>query len=599
MNQGRFLVAPSIRKVDNAGTRRKFMPTQQLDAGATTLLQLLTRKMEFISPLFQRRYVWDTKELDALWQDIDSLVDGVAGNRFLGALVFEVKSAGVSFKPDSLWIIDGQQRLTTLFLVLLRIAVEAEAASQNQIAAQLYSLYLLNVHQTSPTEIAYTAKLRPTLLDHEQFRQILMEIDSYKPQLPNPFGDAAGKLTSAWKSIKKEVRARCGHGKSFSAEQAQILASAILEKLKFVEIMLGEEDPHQVFDSLNSKGKALENKDLIRNLVFSKLSERPSEAERIYDASWMPLERQLGDQFDGYFFPFGLIHKSSITNSSLLSYLREKWSASEAEDIIADIKSYIPEYLALDSDDEAHRDIYSGHPELLEAIQRLHRMHVPTAFYPYMMRVLHEFIAGNLDIKDAIGNAKLIEAFLVRRAFAGLDPTGLHTVFKDFWNVTQGSSKKFIEHFDQGGSVQFPTDNEFSDGVHVRDIYNRKLRHYILSEYERGLQGGDPYPGIEPTIDHVLPRKYSQAWGHIFTEEDHKRLSNTWANLVPLSGPANAEKGNRSWEEARSIFRTETVFKTTKRLAEQYMEWNVQSIEARADQLALWALGRWPRNPEP
>lgn len=565
---------------------------QELQAGPVTLLQLLKGEREYVSPLFQRQYVWGGKEIGQLWKDVDEILDGAESTRFLGALVLEVKTAGLAFQPDSTWIVDGQQRLTTLYLALLKIAQQADRAGAKELATTICRQYLFNQDGTFRDR----PKLLPTLLDYRQFNNLFDGLESVSPRLQPAFGDEGGALAKANRSILAAVRERITVDKVFDEPKAKALVATLLEKLKFVQIVLGDnQDPHQVFDSLNAQGVRLENKDLIRNIVFQRLAGNPADAEVLYRSRWVPLEQDLGARFDAYFFPFALVHQPTVTKSTLLAALRDKWAQLSPNDIVEDLRTYVPVFNALTSEDIESRNALTDSQDINELMWRLFRMSAPTSIYPFVLRVVSAYRDNELSEDWTRRNLLQIESFLVRRALAGFEPTGLHAVFKDLWSKTMGDPLKFVEEIDRNPTVQFPDDAQFRRDILEKPLYGRRLAKYILAEYERGLLGGDPYPDVEPTIDHVMPQELTDAWKAAITPEDHKALKDTWANLVPLSGPANAEKGRKPWPDVRTYFETETVFKTTKRLAQQNAAWGPDEIRARAGQLVLWATTRWPK----
>ncbi|MEZ4491679.1 MAG: DUF262 domain-containing HNH endonuclease family protein [Dehalococcoidia bacterium] len=565
---------------------------QELQAGPVTLLQLLKGEREYVSPLFQRQYVWGSKEIGQLWKDVDEILDGAESTRFLGALVLEVKTAGLAFQPDSTWIVDGQQRLTTLYLALLKIAQQADRAGATELSTTICRQYLFN----QDGEFRDRPKLLPTLLDYKQFNNLFDGLQSVHPRLQPAFGDESGALAKASRSILTAVRERISVDKVFDEGKAKALVAALLEKLKFVQIVLGDsQDPHQVFDSLNAQGVRLDNKDLIRNIVFQRLAGSPNEAEVLYRSKWVPLEQDLGTRFDSYFFPFALVHQPTVTKSTLLAALRDKWTPLTPNQIVEDLRTYVPVFNALTSEDATSRDTITESQEINDQIWRLYRMGAPTSLYPFILSVVTAYRNGQLTLDWTRRNLLQIEGFLVRRALAGFEPTGLHAVFKDLWTKTAGDPDKFIQEIDRNPTVQFPDDVQFRRDILERPLYGRRLAKYILAEYERGLRGGDPFPDVEPTIDHVMPQELTEAWKEVVTTDDHKALKDTWANLVPLSGPANAEKGRKPWPDVRKYFETETVFKTTKRLAQQNETWTSAEIRARAEQLVLWAIERWPK----
>ncbi len=565
---------------------------QELSAGPVTLLQLLRNEREYVSPLFQRRYVWTSKQIEQLWKDVDEILEGRESARFLGALVLEVKSSGVAFQPDSSWIVDGQQRMTTLYVSLLEIARLAEAGGDSDLAASIFRQYIFNqdgAHQNRP-------KLTPTLPDYRQFNGLFDGLSGVSPRLKPAFGDEVGSLSVAYRHIAREVKRRVFHEKAYSPELARLVSSALLQRLKFVQINLGDaEDPHQVFDSLNAQGVRLENKDLIRNIVFQRLADAPGDAEALYNGQWLPFEQELGARLDDYFFPFALIAKPSATKSTLLATLRDRWSALEPSEILADLKGYVPAFLALVEADESRVARYESDAVKL-AVRRLQRMNSPSSVLPFSMRLLRGYENGEIDEASAEGSLRLIESFLVRRAVAGFEPTGLHALFKDLWSETKGKPELVVATIDRSATIQFPRDEQFAEDVRTKPLYGRRLARYVLAEYERGLLGGDPFPEIDLTIDHVMPQTLTTVWKGVVSQDDHEALKDTWANLVPLSGAANSEKGQMSWDDARAYFQSETVFKTTKRLAQANDTWDADAIRARADSLAQWAVQRWPRS---
>lgn len=565
---------------------------QELQAGPVTLLQLLQGEREYVSPLFQRQYVWGEKEIEQLCNDVDAILDGTEETRFLGALVLEVKNAGLAFQPDSAWIVDGQQRLTTLYMALLRIALEAEKAGQNELSGSIIRQYLLNQNGSYRNK----PKLLPTLLDYLQFNNLFEGMATSTPQLQIPFGDGDGGMKKAMRLISQYVKRIVASPQGFDDQKAIRLVSTLLEKLKFVQIVLGDkQDPHQVFDSLNAQGVRLENKDLIRNIVFQRVSNNPVEAEHLYNTEWIPLERELGSRFDPYFFPFVLVYNPSTTKSTLLAALRQRWENISPLDIVRDLRRHVACYNALTSPDKQHRLKVSGSEQIDNLLCRLHEMKAPTVTYPFILRIVQAFIASEISEKWTVSNLSQIESFLVRRSLAGFEPTGLHAVFKDLFTKTQGDPSAFVNEFDRNPTIQFPDDDQFANDIMHRPLYSRKLAPYILSQYERGIAGGDPHPDVKITIDHVMPQELTQTWSTIITEDEHKNLKDVWANLVPLSRPANSEKGAKPWSFTRDFFITETIFKTTKRLAHDNEQWGPTEIRNRSKHLAEWAILRWPR----
>ncbi|MEX2238867.1 MAG: DUF262 domain-containing HNH endonuclease family protein [Dehalococcoidia bacterium] len=567
------------------------MASDKLEAAPITLHDLLEGEKEFRAPVFQRRYVWAKKHLDTLWEDIDAILDGEDARRFLGALVLQDRSSGLAFAPKSYWMVDGQQRITTLYLTLLAIARSAERNGDVELADQIVKRYLLN----QSGQNRHRPKIRPTNRDLRQFAVVVSSLETEEAELPEGFGEESEKMTQAYARLEAEVANRVKRGGNGSLKT---LATALLESLGFVQISLSDEqDPHQVFDRLNDAGEDLGTIDLVRNVVFAKFGDEYQRAESFYNTKWRPsFEDSLASNIDGFFFPFTLAHEPDTTKSQVFSTLKKRWTTAEPAAIFEELIEFVSPYKALVVGEALET---SG--LLADAIARLQRMPAPTVIYPFAMRVIHAALNGTLEASRAAQNLALIEAFLVRRSVSGFEATGLHSIFKDLWKSTQGDPHKVLERI-QTSTIRLPDDATFCEDIKTKGLYGRRLTPYILLEYELGLEGArdrlSPQTLRETmTVDHVLPQDYGLHIAELMSKKTHENIVHTWANLVPLSGPLNSSKGDRPWSEIRDDLRTETVFATTKRLAERQETWNADEIGKRAESLCRWALTRWPRTP--
>jgi hypothetical protein len=162
------------------------------------------------------------------------------------------------------------------------------------------------------------------------------------------------------------------------------------------------------------------------------------------------------------------------------------------------------------------------------------------------------------------------------------------------WQDAGSDPVALVREIDRRATVRFPSDAEFREDVRSRAVYRMRLLPYVLAVYEASLPGDPVPPGLVPTIDHVMPQHPDATWE--VARDDHSRLVDTWANLIPLSGPGNAAKSNLGWPAVRDRLRVESAWKTARHLAETNESWNVGDIEARAERLATFALKEWPRD---
>lgn len=585
----------------------------ELNAGGVRPADLFRGDVQYRAPIFQRHYIWKEKQFEVLWSDFSLLGEegGEVESRFLGALVLEDQGGGLATDPDEYLIVDGQQRLLTIYLVLIAVAERAHAlgtARAKSFAIDMTRQWLVN----QASKVADTAKVLPTLEDFSQFRSVMHSLSKFTtPSLPAPYGSVQGRLTAMFERIRGRLAIEMARAVQSLANEAdeqqsdgvpsidvemellEALAGTVLNKLKFVQIVLGDDDdPHHVFDRLNDAGIKLDVADLVRNDVFQRMAGDPSGARKLHENEWTPFEASLSGRLPQFIFPYALIKKPTTTKGRMMTDLREEWSGKAAPDVIADMGGFVPSFNALAWPTRTAKILKDLSPAFRLQVERLARMPIPASVYPYAMMVIRLTVADRLDESTATHDLLLVESFLVRRALAGFEPTGLHAVFKTMWHRTHGVPEKLLAEIQSRGTVQFPSDAEFEVDIRTGTLYGRRLANYVLAEYDRSLPG-DPTPDLKPTIDHVMPRRLASAWN--VNPDDHKRLLNVWANLVPLSGPGNSAKSNDSWASVRMRLLEESSFKTARGLALKYKDWGIEEIEHRSTELVAWALARWPR----
>jgi hypothetical protein len=567
-----------------------------IEAGASTMVEIFGKEACYRSPLFQRQYVWGKQQITDLWGDITQIAEGVESSRFLGAVVFDIKSAGRAFTADDIQIIDGQQRLSTIYFFIIQFGLIAKKYGFDDVANDLFGKYILiqkNKQRGEP-------KVHPTLLDLRQLNNVLRDIPSeYPVKVLHDHGDKNGRIKDANIEISKLIEKACtGDDGKFSFDLFEKYLTILLEKLQVVSIYLGEEqDPHQVFDSLNAKGIKLESKDLIRNLVFQKTSNDPEETEMVYRSSWLPLEEAMGSEFEDYFFPFALSGAPTTTKSKMLSTLKERWKDMGAQEIIKDIKRHQDIYLCFVGSDAQFDEVkrrYELSNRTVGAINCLKQIGMPSSIQPFIFNLFELVVAERLKQDVFSSYLDLIEAFLVRRAICGYEPTGLHALFKDvFFKLGEkgGHAKPevFLEIISGNKTIVFPDDVMFSDAICKKSLYSRKIKNYVIIEYENGFDG-DPISHSQPmNIDHIMPQT-AGAWD--VDENEHEIYVNTWGNLVPLSAPLNSKKSNRTWEDVQVIYRDENLYRTPKTIA-SLKSWDIEAIVKRSADIAAWACDRW------
>ncbi|NJO91529.1 MAG: DUF262 domain-containing protein [Chloroflexia bacterium] len=287
-------------------------------------------------PIFQREYVWSERQFVRMLNELDSIVDGEDVNRFLGAIIGVRRNSNPA-SPQVFEIVDGQQRLTTLYLL---VTSAAYIASRNGHEDYAKGLINTNLILTWWTPVSTNTKLIPSYSDRAQFNKIIRVLinsgrlgDSLGVQtiLLDSQGSETGRLKRQFDKITKVLQNRYDE---FGLEHIKELITAATTKLTFVFILL--RDPSNattVFKGLNDPGIPIGIGDLVRNEVFSSIATDSNQALSIHRDHWIPFREKFGEFFDNYFFPFAIIHKSSIKNAELFHGLVEIWSSSNGNPI--------------------------------------------------------------------------------------------------------------------------------------------------------------------------------------------------------------------------------------------------------------------------
>jgi hypothetical protein len=200
---------------------------------------------------------------------------------------------------------------------------------------------------------------------------------------------------------------------------------------------------------------------------------------------------------------------------------------------------------------------------------------------------------GGLSTDDAISILGVIESFLVRRAIAGHEPTGLHSVFKRLWLDCAGAPNAalVIRKIRDHKTVAWPGPKDVEAAILSRPLYGTSVTGHILMEWNRSL-GGDQ-PRVEPWIEHVLPVKPDKGWFDSFKPEQHEKMKDFLANLLPLSQEMNQSLGCSLYSVKRPVYEKDSGFKAARSFAEQFAEWNPETLQHRSEELAAWVISRW------
>ncbi|MGV8858039.1 DUF262 domain-containing protein [Rhodoglobus sp.] len=567
------------------------------NADEADISSLMGNDSIFSIPFFQRPYKWKPARLSQLNVDLLSLVDEESDVHFLGAIIIH----GLSGKPAEASVyevIDGQQRLTTMYLYMCAVVRSLIDLGEHAEAANLFRKYLVTSISTGARS---NLTLHPCKEDQGDLNAVIREVLGTKnfdqslqgfSFVPLPEStQTKGRIAANFLLAKKFFRAQIAEG---GVERIRLLYTCLLQKMSVVQIDV--QDPTngpKIFDSLNSRQEPMTIGDLVRNDVFTRVAiENPEEATTIETHNWQPFYAgfKLGDKnyFDDYFFPFGLIHEPNLRKSEVYTTLKKRWDGKNPIEVIDELHNYQNDFLDLVTSGNRTKSPV----EISRRIDRLRLAKMPGSTFPFVMRLTRAAAEEEIDISDAIEILDVLDAFLTRRAICGHEPTGLHAVFKRLWQDCEGdiTASRVTKEISEHKTVAWPDDALVQASVMNRPAYGTSITKYVLAQYEESL-GGDKVD-TDPWIEHVLPNSHSAAWAS-FTNKEHDEKKDLLANLIPLSSAMNSSLGNAKYEKKRDRYANDSAFKTAREFSKAYETWSPSDLDNRSELLADWFIKRW------
>ncbi len=393
-----------------------------MKANETSLRNLLEGTKQFQIPLFQRPYSWEKQNWEALWEDLISIyTDEVKGFYFIGLIVTQA-IPGTAEGISPFIVIDGQQRLTTLTILLaaLRNCIKK---SDKEAAEELYELYLINKFKKDDN----LYKVLPTHGDREIYQSIIQakNIKDIKQE---------GKIYEAYQFFEKKLKKP--NIENIDTFEYGKFKRICLERLMLVNITSDEQDnPYLIFESLNNKGTELTQADLVRNYVFMQLPK--DKQEEIYQQQWQPLQQQFetygkkqeySEEITKAFLFYLKKDGESVTEKAVYKTLKDQFDKlgyieENLEDLIKFVKYY--QYFNFE-----HPDCPS---KFKNCFKRLLRLDFKTCQI-FILNVYHEYEQGDLSEKDFEKILIDLESYFVRRWFAGIYTRFLGGVFNKLYS---------------------------------------------------------------------------------------------------------------------------------------------------------------------
>ena len=539
----------------------------------------------FIIPVYQRNYDWKTEHCKQLYDDLVKVIRQNRKSHFFGSIVSVQSESGTM---EEFLIIDGQQRLTTISLLLLAIyhllSSGKMVSRDHQLTDKILKKYLIDEYEPEEKRI----KLKPIKNDQKAFGILFDQDEEYIPD---------SNLTINYRYFYDRIQ----HGELDIDE----LFDAIC-KLEIINISLNHEDnPQLIFESLNSTGLNLSEGDKIRNYILMGL---PNDQQtKFYEKYWNRIESYTDYDVSSFVRDYLSIKQQSTPNMNSVYPTFKKYvedaEVADIEPLLKDLLEYAKRYAFL---------IKGGHSDerLNSCIYRLNRLSTSVT-RPFLLEVIRLSESGALTADELIEVFHFTESYLFRRAICDLPTNALNKIFLLLHREIirfDGDESHYVEKFkyallSKRERTRFPSDEEFAECMSTRNIYGMspKNKLYLFERLENSetSETKDVWGHLdrgEYSIEHIMPQHLTAAW-IVSLGDNYEAIHTNWLHrLANLTLTAyNSHYSNSPFAEKRDM---PHGFKDSGLRINQWVgqkeQWGLPELEERDQLLKNTVIGIWP-----
>lgn len=555
-----------------------------MKAGETSLQKLMNGAIQFIVPLYQRTYSWSAKQCNQLWKDLIQITQNKEGvDHFIGSVVYIDMGTPIG-KPQQLLLIDGQQRLTTISLLICALSryIDKNGLEDSINPNKIKNYFLINNDEigTDKYKIILTEQDRDTLIKILEGTEKTLQYPS--EQMLKNYDLFINKIEQSGESIET----------IYEGINRLMLVSVALDKT--------QDNPQLIFESMNSTGKDLSQADLIRNYIL--MGQEQSLQDKLYTTYWRPMEQRFGQQgYTDYFDYFIRDFLTSQNSSGRICKIGEVYDAFKQyhktgisnEELISEVYTYAQYYIRIHLGKEEDIDF-----KLLWS--ELKQLDVSVC-YPFLMRVYNDYENLVITKEDFITIIKATISYSVRRGICEIPTNSLNKTFATFYPKIKKEnylSSVLSEYVIKDSYRSFPTDDDFKSKFVSKEIYKLRIRNYILEALEN-FNHKEPISisGNKYTIEHILPQNpnLSNDW-QIMLGSNWKEVQKTYLHTIgnlTLTG-YNSEMSDKPFNIKQTI---KDGFKQShlrlNREISDLNKWDEAEIIKRAEALATQAVSIW------
>ncbi|MDP4700841.1 MAG: DUF262 domain-containing HNH endonuclease family protein [Saprospiraceae bacterium] len=545
-----------------------------------TYRQLMGNGLRYEIPKFQRDYSWEAEHWDDLWQDIRALLADEDNEHYMGYLVLQTSN------NKEFQIIDGQQRLTTMSLLILstlkclKELVDSGIEAENNLKRK-DSLLNSYIGYVDPVTLISNNKLKLNRNSDDYYKQHLVLLK----ELPLRNTNSSEKhMRECFNWYYDRIKKEFNTGESLAA-----FIDNIVDKLFFTVIEVTDQlNAFKVFETLNARGVQLSSADLLKNYLFFVVDETKPHISEIEELEniWSKIVGKLGEQkFEDYLRYYWNSINKSVGKKNLFKNVKGNIKSKEQVfELIRNLNDTADLYLAIQNpEDEFWRD----KPEIRKSLKEL------KLFQIRQINSLFLSALRNLEVENFRKLAKICSVISFRyNIIGGLNPNAQEDVYNTV-ALKISSNKRFeVADFQSIYVSDLNFENDFSTKEFKNTTRNHKIVKYILSKIEVYQHKNEIDPESDLfTIEHILPENADDTWGN-FTFEEINRSVYRMGNLTLLERKLNREAGQKGYVEKMVLF-AQSNSELTKTLPDNFNTWNEDKLAARQRDLAKHAKAIW------
>ena len=543
----------------------------------TGLMELILQSQgsQFVIHVYQRNYTWTTgKEVKQYFEDLKAVLSGQYTKHFMGIMIY--LDTPISFSSREFSVIDGQQRLTTTFLLLYAVKEIMVSKGMTQEANALNNQYLTNPYAVD--KLKY--KLKPLVADDEVYQKIVT-------------GDIAGITETKSNVYKNYIWLKENIEKLLGQFSLNDILMA-MNKLYIVCVPISQDDyPQKIFESINATGAKLTASDLIRNFMLMPILS--DKQEEYYAKYWKRLEELLtsdSKKLEAFFRLYLAAKNRTLPNKTAVYNIFVDWFNKNKdilgiEGIFKDIVKYAEYYYTI-----YKQDIKSIDKKIRDSVREF-RYILSEMPAPLFMELYSLTQKGLVTLEQFNTIMSMTNTYLIRRALCGLDTSDITRLFpsllNDIVNECNKDYSKLIDSFkrnlvnkNKGNSMEMPDDVKLYNSVINANMYN--LRITVRMFFDKLELSNNPAPVdlSALSIEHLMPQTPTQEWYEALgvDEETYQRNLHRLGNLTLATKPDNSKMSNKVWQYKNEVLASTSHLKINEAILKKD-KWTINDIDER------------------